>query len=586
MLPIGDILQDRYQVEALLGSGGLADVYRVRHLALGSKHALKVLSWDRASIDRRLLLEGRIQAQLRHPNIVAVTDVLKVEGKAALLLDYVDGPTLDEFLAERDEPLPEAEALDLFAGILAAVVRAHDAGVLHRDLKPQNVLLETIGGRIIPKVADFGLAKIVEDEFAASNTRTNVTMGTPGYMAPEQVRDAASVDARTDVFALAVLLHEILTGERAFTDEAGHTTVTSTLEDEAPPLPDRVDERVRRTVEAALSHDPAGRPTDARALAELLFAGDDPRRRDVLALGGTPLALSPRQGEVAQLADLQNASLTSSSPSADTAVPATQPEDARSWTPAVRLVVLLGALGLGAAGLWSTLGPEDSAPGPLLDGPPRTPPPVVPEPAPLPAADEIAPPTPAPEAEPPGADAPPPGPTAAGVPTAPAPAPAAPAPAPTAPAPAPTIPAPVPAAPAPAAPASDPTPPDAPDAAPPLEEPPPAPAPSGTADPDPDPEDTEMVKMQRLLAGSWSGTTDRGQPLVLRIDRVDADGVRGALVFTGPTSRTTDLVGTFDGSTLRLSSDDGTKVEVTLSGSRMTGSYGKGKRSSGFSASR
>ena len=569
MLPIGDILQERYQVEALLGSGGLADVYRVRHLALGSQHALKVLSWDRASIDRRLLLEGRIQAQLRHPNIVAVTDVLKVEGKAALLLDYVDGPTLEEFLADCEEPLPQEEALDLFAGILAAVVRAHDAGVLHRDLKPQNVLLETVAGRLTPKVADFGLAKVVEDELAASNTRTNVTMGTPGYMAPEQVRDAASVDARTDVFALGVLLHEILTAERAFADEDGHTAVTSTLEDDAPPLPDRVDERVRRTVEAALSRDPDGRPTDARALAERLFSEGDPRRGDVLALGGTPLALSPRQGEVAQLADLQNASLTSGSPSADTwsatAVPATQPGESRSWMPAVLLVLLLGALGLGAAGLWSTLGPEGSAPDPVVDGPPRTPPPVVPMPAPLPTPADVVPPTPAPEAEPQGVDAPPPGPKAAGVPTEPTPAPAPAAPEP-----------------APVAPAGDPTPPDPPEAAPPPEEPAPAPAPSGTAAP----EDAEMAEMQRLLAGAWSGTTDRGQPLVLRIDRVDADGVRGALVFTGPTSRTTDLLGTFDGSALSLSSSDGTKVEVTLSGSRMTGSYGKGKRSTGFSASR
>jgi serine/threonine-protein kinase len=557
-------------------------VYRVRHLALGSLHALKVLSWDRPSIDRRLLLEGRIQAQLRHPNIVAVTDVLRVEGKAALLLDFVDGPTLEDWLTDLDGPLTEAAALDLFAGILAAVVRAHDAGVLHRDLKPQNVLLETVAGRLVAKVADFGLAKVAQDEMAASNTRTNVTMGTPGYMAPEQVRDAASVDARTDVFALGVLLHELLTGDRAFVDDEGHTAVTATLEASAPPLPERVSSHVRAAVDAALARDPDGRPADARALAERLYLEGAPRRRDVLALGGTPLALAPRQGEVAQLAGMSSASVVAGSGGSDptwgaTAVPSEAPprRGLGAIVVGAGIVVALGLGAAGAAGLWVFLGPDDAPPDPLVDGDPRTQgprPPSVPEPAPVDVAP-IAPAPGGPSADATGSDEPPAPEPVASPPAVPDPAPAP----PPGPEPEPE-PEPEPVAPEPVAPEPEPVAPE------PVQ---PEPSPQGTADDPPEAgADARVAEMQRLLAGSWAGTADGGRPVVLRIDSVDADGVRGALVFTGPTSRTFDLVGSYDGGALSLSASDGTKVEATVQGGSLTGTYGKGRRTVAFTASR
>ena len=603
MLPVGEIIQDRYQVEALLGSGGLADVYRVRHLALGSLHALKVLSWDRASVDRRLLLEGRIQAQLRHPNIVAVTDVLRVEGKAALLLDYVDGPTMEDYLDQLESPLELDQAMELFAGILAAVVRAHDAGVLHRDLKPQNVLLATQGDRLQAKVTDFGLAKVVQDEMEAGNTRTNVTMGTPGYMAPEQVRDAASVDARTDVFALAVLLHELLTGRRAFVDEEGYTAVTATLELTAAPLPDTVPTQVREAVEAALSRDPDGRPADARAFAETLFAEGDPRRRDVLALGGTPLALSPRREQVATLNSLQEGK--SSTPSTDgsaetaqapTAVPLTDPGPApsrRGPLGAVLVaVVLLGALAVGgvsAAGLWVVLGTDDAPADPLVDGN-RDPASRGPAPSGTPTNPASRGPAPSGTPTNPAST----GPAPSGVPTdpavpAPVPEPAEPEPVDPEPA---AVPEPVAAGtadpePAPVTPEPTEPEPPAPEPVAPAVAPEPTPAPSGTDEPDPEAElEAKMAEMQRLLSGSWTGSTDRGQPLVLRIDSVDLDGVRGALVFTGPTSRTIDLSGSYDNGALSMSSSDGTQVQGKVSGGKVTGTYGKGKRSIPFTAAR
>jgi len=204
MLSPGDRVAERYEVEELIGQGGLAEVYRVRHIDLGGVHALKLLTWRRKSLAERLLLEGRIQAQLRHPNVVGVTDVIRHEGRFGLLMEYVDCVPLDAFIAEHGG-LGLDEALHLFAMVMSGMTAAHDAGVLHRDLKPANILLARQGGGWVPKVTDFGIAKVVaEDVEANHSTASGAMMGTPGYMAPEQVIDAADVDERADVFALAV----------------------------------------------------------------------------------------------------------------------------------------------------------------------------------------------------------------------------------------------------------------------------------------------------------------------------------------------------------------------------------------------
>ena len=217
MLQTGDII-DRFTIEGVLGQGGMAVVYRVSHQTLGSQHALKVLTVGSKAITERMLQEGRVQASLRHPNVVAVHDVLDIGGQPGLLMEYVDGPSLDGFLIENPHPDPEL-AFELFMGTLAAVAHAHEHGLVHRDLKPGNILLQQVAGRWIPKVTDFGLAKLVEGDQNLSKTRSGVAMGTPSYMSPEQIRDAKSVDARGDVFALGCVLYELYTGEQAFYGE-------------------------------------------------------------------------------------------------------------------------------------------------------------------------------------------------------------------------------------------------------------------------------------------------------------------------------------------------------------------------------
>ncbi|NMO19770.1 serine/threonine protein kinase [Pyxidicoccus fallax] len=193
----------------------MATVYQVRHLGLRSTHALKVLSGDRARQDpdtqERFLREGRIQARLRHPNLVQVTDVVTAPS-AGLVMDFVEGPTLARHCQEFGL-LGQAGALEVFHQVLEAVGTAHRAGVIHRDLKPENIILGMDSrGRMQPKVADFGLAKDLGHEA----TQTGVVMGTPLYMSPEQIRSSKNVTVRSDIFSLGTILYELLTGRRCF----------------------------------------------------------------------------------------------------------------------------------------------------------------------------------------------------------------------------------------------------------------------------------------------------------------------------------------------------------------------------------
>jgi serine/threonine protein kinase len=207
---------DRYIVEEKLGEGGMAVVYRVRHATLGTRHALKVLSITSRDVRDRLIQEGRVQATLRHPNVVAVTDVIDVEGSPGLLMEYVRGPALDHWLYNYRPTLEEA--LAIFRGIVAGVGHAHSKGLIHRDLKPANVMLHVDDKGVHPKVTDFGLAKLSERN-DLKRTRTGTTMGTPAYMAPEQIRDASTVDRRADLYSLGCILYELVCGRTPFGDD-------------------------------------------------------------------------------------------------------------------------------------------------------------------------------------------------------------------------------------------------------------------------------------------------------------------------------------------------------------------------------
>ncbi len=285
-LPPGTVI-DKYTVEDAIGTGGMAMVWRVRHNDLGSVHALKVLQMRSTAVRERLVQEGRVQAALRHPNLVAVTDLVVLEGgDPGLIMEYVPGPSLADLLEHHRLSLEQADALA--RGFLDGVAEAHRAGLVHRDLKPGNILLEPSAGTFVPKVADFGIAKVLADGGPSPSikTRTGMTLGTPHYMAPEQILDASNVGPAADVFALGVILYETATGRRPFDGPSEHAVCTSVLEGEvAPPraVVPELPETVERAILAALAKDPEERPATVEALADAWFAG-----RPALATGARP----------------------------------------------------------------------------------------------------------------------------------------------------------------------------------------------------------------------------------------------------------------------------------------------------------
>jgi len=256
---------DRYRVEARLGAGGMATVYRVTHTTLGTQHALKVLRWTDEELVQRLIREGRLQGTVNHANVLGVSDCVRIGDAPGLILEYISGWTLAELLAP--EPLTPRQADWLARGILEGVAAAHEHGLVHRDLKPANILLSWEDGVPIPKIADFGLARAV-DAATLTGGLTRGSLGTPGYMAPEQVIDASAADHRADVFSLGAVLYELVTGRRAF----GGDNVYAVLEaarnaDYAPPtdLPAAWEEAIR----GALRSDPEKRIQTVQALWDL-----------------------------------------------------------------------------------------------------------------------------------------------------------------------------------------------------------------------------------------------------------------------------------------------------------------------------
>ena len=266
MLQVGDTV-DRYVVEGLIGSGGLAQVYRVRHRQLGTVHALKVMAVGGRKLAARLVQEGQIQSRLSHPGLVRVSDVVEHEGRAALLMELVEGESLEARLG-REGTLSVGLAMDIFVQVAAAVAVAHQAEVLHRDLKPPNILLSGSPEAPIAKITDFGIARSVGG-MAEGATRTGDLIGTPGYMAPEQVDDAHGVDGRADLFSLGGVLYAMLVGRVPFAGDTLAVVLGAAARGDFVPiaaLRPEVPAEVAAIAERCLAPNPDDRFADAGAL--------------------------------------------------------------------------------------------------------------------------------------------------------------------------------------------------------------------------------------------------------------------------------------------------------------------------------
>lgn len=394
----------QYELLEPIGAGGSASVWRARHTLLGSEHAVKLLQAPSAEVASRLLREGRVQARLRHPNIVPVTDLVQSEERVALVMEYIAGGTLLERL-QRGGAMPPEEALRVFAGMLAGLKVAHQAGVLHRDLKPANVLMDA--GR--PRIADFGLARVTESTPDPKLTREGFAMGTPGYMAPEQWADPTHIDERADLFAMGVMLYELLTCRSPFTGQSAaevlQNTVVGRYED-LRILNPSLDLRLVQAVDACLRPHREERVASAAALEQLLGLAESggvapahpptpppaPSSHPPAAAPSPTLAPlhddhSPRAAETLGLADLPSEAQVpqDDEPAQGDEAPEARPADetpsgGAPW--GLLGLVTIGILGLALLGLARLRAPEA----------PEEPLPEAPAPAPAAVAEEAAPP--------------------------------------------------------------------------------------------------------------------------------------------------------------------------------------------------
>jgi serine/threonine-protein kinase len=260
--PIGQLLDGRYLVESQIARGGMATVYHARDVRLDRIVALKIahpeLARDQEFVSR-FISEARSAARLSSPNVVAVFDQGSTADLHYIAMEYVPGPTLRELLVARGRLNPR-EALDIIERVLVGLAAAHDAGIIHRDVKPENVLLGT--GTAV-KVADFGLARAAA---GFSHTKTGLLIGTAAYLAPEQVANSTS-DQRSDVYAVGVMLFELLTGTQPHTGETPLAVAYKHV-NFVVPAPSSVNPDLPAALDALValgtSRDPDLRPPDAR----------------------------------------------------------------------------------------------------------------------------------------------------------------------------------------------------------------------------------------------------------------------------------------------------------------------------------
>ena len=265
---IGKRLDGRYSIEGLVGVGGMANVYRGTDLKTGNPIAVKVLKeefLDNEELVRRFKNESKAISILDHPNIVKVYDVSVTDKLQYIVMEYVDGITLKEYLRQRGGALTWKEAVYFASQVLSALQHAHAKGIIHRDVKPQNIMLLADGSI---KMMDFGIARFSR---AQSQTVSDKAIGSVHYISPEQAKGERT-DARTDIYSVGVMLYEMLSGKLPFDGDGAVSIAIMQISDKARPLaevaPD-VPEGIRQITEKAMEKDPAKRFQSA---AEMLDA--------------------------------------------------------------------------------------------------------------------------------------------------------------------------------------------------------------------------------------------------------------------------------------------------------------------------
>ncbi len=320
----------RYEIVDRIGEGGMASVWKAMHLGLRKPVAIKTLRADLTASERareRFLREGEAIARIRHANVVEVHDVGIVGDTPYLVMEFLEGEDLRSFFVRRGA-LPLVELADLAVPVCAALAFAHDEGVVHRDVKPGNVFLARTRDRgLTPKVLDFGVSRLRDDRMGRVHTGTAVVLGTPRYMAPEQVRGARDVDGRADQYSLGVILYQGATGRVPIDDAAVFELLRKVVNGDFPTprsVRPELPETFERVVLRAMATRPEQRFASMRDLGAALLPFASERTRVLysdtlndahdgfaeappapalapdpnatMTLGGTPLELpAPRQ---------------------------------------------------------------------------------------------------------------------------------------------------------------------------------------------------------------------------------------------------------------------------------------------------
>lgn len=266
-LQIGSTIGD-YQVVGILGAGGMGKVYKVRNVISDRLEAMKVLLPDLANAPEladRFLREIKVQASLVHPNIAALHTAVRQDNQLLMLMEFVEGSTLEQRL--REGTIPVEQAADYIRQVLSALDYAHAHGVVHRDIKPANMMLTPAG---VVKLMDFGIAKASSDH---KLTMTGTTMGSLYYMSPEQIQGAANLDARADLYSVGVSLYELVTGKRPFDGDSQFAIMSAHLEkNPVPPiaLDPRLPQGLNDVILMSVAKTPDGRFQTAKAFSNAL----------------------------------------------------------------------------------------------------------------------------------------------------------------------------------------------------------------------------------------------------------------------------------------------------------------------------
>ncbi|HEY1087018.1 MAG TPA: FHA domain-containing serine/threonine-protein kinase, partial [Archangium sp.] len=379
----GELIDGRYRVLARLAQGGMGEVFKVEHVELGKTLALKVMLpdlSDNPEFVNRFKLEAVAASRIGHPNIIDITDFGKTAlGRFYFVMEFLDGKTLADIL-EQEGPLGPARVAELCGQVARALGAAHEQNIVHRDLKPENVIvLQRPGEPERVKVLDFGVARVQVGDKSVGKTMAGIVVGTPQYMSPEQAQ-GFHVDARSDVYALGLILQELLTNVPAFHGETPAQVMVKQVAEAPAPLPPSVPEAWRDLIGRMLQKNPAHRPQSMKEVVSALEAleHDSAPPRPPRPSAKRPAKVAPETALVQRAPKAETQTLTQNAdlPSTDTELAAAAPPSSSKTLYAV-LAALVVVLLLGGALLF--VGGDEKP----VEPPPVAQPDPVPEPPPV-----------------------------------------------------------------------------------------------------------------------------------------------------------------------------------------------------------